>query len=223
MTELPDLITSPAERLAYRMREFVEELEQKHKREEAALDRLLEEKRTRIHRLHMKVESAYKEMFDELLVKLNRDEDAEILEWFELVQRTKRKDLVAEIASRAAPVLREIEARGGQLEVDIRASGEGTSGCMFRERKGGYFSFVGEFLDGFDDDIVYTIKRETKSEAQRKREKNEWLERHCEEWRAKEKAKRFAAEELERSVGAADAALRERSLEQAVADVTGCE
>jgi hypothetical protein len=221
MTDIGDLIDTPQERLAYRMREFIEDLQARHKREEATLDELIETHRTRLHRLHLKVEHSYKVLMDEVLIRLNRDEDVEILEWFELVLRTKRKDLVAEIFSRATPVIRELEVRGGSLECDIRAGGHGPSGCLFRERKGGYFSFLGEFLDGFDDDVVYSVKREMKSEREQKKERDARLNAHIEEWRAKERAKRLDAEELERELGAADAALRERSLAEMESEIIG--
>jgi hypothetical protein len=222
MTDLADLITSPAERLTYLMQFFVEDLEQRHREEEQNLDRLFEEQRRRLHRLHAKAKSAYKTLFDELLIKLNHQEDTVIHQWFAFALKTRRLDLLTEVMERAIPAIEEVERHGGRLQVDISKEGHGPSGCMFSDRKNGYFSFCDEFLDGFDDDVAYTVKRDTRSEKERKAQKEAELGAHIARWRAKEREKQvgdMAAMSAALSVAAqgAGASLREVSAEEAAA------
>ena len=195
MTDIPDLISEPQVRWAYLLQEYMEDLREKQRKDERAIDRMVEECRTRLHRLNLKTESTMKRIFDELLVRANHNEGAEAAAWFEFILKTKRQDLVMDVLERAAPVIRDIERNGGQLEVDIRRTGHGSGGCIYSDRRHGYFSFCSEFLDGFDDDIVYVIKKETKTRAQQDKERDARIEAHLEEWRAKEKAKR--AENIE--------------------------
>lgn len=217
MTDIADLIDIPQRRLEFLMKDFVDRLGEKHRKEERRLDDLFEEQRRRIHRLHSKEQSAYKTLFDELLVQLNRDEDAEILEWFEFIVKTRRKDLVGEVLARTKPVIREIEREGGDMEFDIRRGGGGSSGCLFRDRKGGYFSFVDEFLDGYDDDVAFLVQRTTKSEAERKRERDARMDEHIARWRAEERAKRVDAEAAAAAIDGVS--LKEKSAEEAVASM----
>ncbi len=195
MTEIPDLISEPQAKWAFLLQGFIEDLEQKQRKDEAAIDRMVEEGRTRLHRLHLKTTSVLKQIFDELLIRMNNDEGAEAAAWMEFIMRTRRTDLVAEVLARAAPVIREIEKSGGEMEIDIRKAGGGGSGCMYRDRRNGYFSFCSEFLDGFDDEYVYVVRREQKSKAEQEKEREARLDNWAAEWRAKERAKR--AERLE--------------------------
>ena len=216
MTEIPDLIAAPQARWSFLLQSFVDDLRAKQKKDEAAIDRMVEECRTRLHRLHLKTESTFKRIFDELLVRMNNDEGAEAAAWFEFILKTKRLDLVAEVLARAAPVIREIEKSGGELEMDIRKAGAGSGGCMYRDRRGGYFSFCGEFLDGFDDDYVYVVRREQKSKAEKERERESRLDAHIAEWQAKERAKRVEAIDAIIADGLGGQ-LQETSAEEAVA------
>ena len=200
MTDIADLIDTPAARLAYRMSAFVEQLEERHTAEEKALDHLFEEQRRRLHRLHEKTKSAYKTLFDELLVKLNHQEDTVLHQWFSYATKTERMDLMVEVMERALPAIEEVEKRGGQLRVDIEKVGFGPSGCLYSDRKNGYFSFCSEFLDGYDDDVAFLVKRVTQSEREREKERERRLEESIAAWRAKERAKRVDVEAAEAAV-----------------------
>lgn len=217
MTDIADLIEAPASRLAFLMQEFVRDLEEKHRESEKKLDLLIEAQRTRLHRLHLKEKGVYKELYNNILMKLNHDEDAEILEWFEFILKTKRKDLVHEVLERAKPVIQEIEKHGGKLAIDIGREGHGMSGCIYSDPKRSYFSFIDEFLDGFDDEYVYVVKKEQKSKAEREKERDARLEETMAKWRAEEKAKRVSAEEAAAAVAGSDGQLKATTIDEAVA------
>lgn len=195
MTDVADLIDTPAARLAYRMKGFMERMEERHREEEKALDRLFEEKRRQLHRLHAKAESAYKTLFDEILIKLNHQEDVVLHQWFQFAMKTGRMDLMVEVMERAIPAIEEVERSGGELHVEIQREGSGPSGCMFRNRKNGYFDFCSEFLDGYDDDVAYLVKRVTQTEREREKEREKRLDESIAAWRARERAKRATVEE----------------------------
>jgi hypothetical protein len=198
MTELPDLITDRRERLAYLARDFFDRLQDKHTEEEAALDRMYESHRRWIHRLHLKQQSAYKDMLDRILRAVSDDEDVELVAWLELVMRTKRKDLVAEVAQKARAAVREVEARGGELRVDIRAEGEPASvgSCLYRDRKGAYFSFLEEFLDGYDDEVAFRVTQVRMSEKEQKAAADAATDAHIRKWTAEHRAKKLEGFDL---------------------------
>lgn len=215
MTDISDLLDTPQARLAYRMQGFVERLQEKHKEEEQKLDLVIEKCRTRLHRLHLKVESTYKSLFNECIGALNHNEDVEILEWLEFIQKTERKDLVHDVLERAKPVIQEIERSGGRLAVDISKEGYGSSGCIYSDPRRTYFSFLDEFLDGYDDGYVYTVKRITKTEAEEEKERDARIEEHIAKWRAKERASRVDWDAVPTVLAAAGESLRETTAEEA--------
>lgn len=205
MTDIADLLDTPQARLAYRMEQFVEELREKQKEEERQLDRLFEEKRTSLHHMHVKIQSSYKKIFDELLIKMNRNEDIEILEWFDMVVKTKRKDVLVEMLRQGKTALRDIEKNGGSLVCNIQREAEsgGCGSCLWRPRKNGYFCFLDEFMDGYDDNVVYQVCQTTMSEREQKRKKEEEHEAWIKKWRAEEAAKHVTVEEAATAVEAA--------------------
>ena len=204
MTDIADLLDAPQDRLAYRMHEFMERLEEKHKEDERRLDRLFEEQRTRLHRVHKKAQSAYKSIFDEMLVKMNHNEDLEVVQWFELALKTKRRDLLGEILAQASSALRDIEKNGGALVCKIQREGSSAGGsCLYSERKNGYFSFLDEFMDGYDDSVAYEVRQTSVSERERKRKKDEEDEAWLKKWRAEREAERVTVEKAAAAVEAA--------------------
>jgi hypothetical protein len=187
MTEVPDLITDRRERLAYLSTDFFNRLQDKHKEEEEALDRMYESHRRWIHRLHLKIETAYKGILNELLGKVCHDENVEVLEWLELVMRTKRRGALLEILEKAKAGLRDVEKNGGDLIVRIERDGmdAATGSCLYRDKKNSYFSFLDEFMDGYDDDTAYEVRRVRMCERER---------RAAEEARTKESVRKWIEE-----------------------------
>jgi hypothetical protein len=216
MTDIPDLLDTPQARLAYRMQDFVERLRDRNREEERQMDLLIEKCRTRLHRLHLKTESVYKDLYNDILRKLNHNEDAEILEWFEFILKTERKDLIQDVLERAKGPIQEIERSGGKLAVDISKEGDGRSGCIYSDPRRSYFSFIDEFLDGFDDGYVYVVKKVQKSEAEQEKERDARLEAHVAKWRAKERASRVDWDTLPSTIAASEGQLREVPVEEAV-------
>ena len=188
MTDLLDLIGDPKERLTVVLDRFIERLEAQHKKDEEALDRVYEHHRLKLHRHHLKLVSSYKHILDELYVKLH-SEDAYIVEMMERILRAPDRAPYAEVFRQALPVIDKVERDGGSLDMSIKhydGSKISSGGCLFSERGNGHFSFMDEFLDGFDDEVDFKVMRMRTSEKQKKEEEERRWNRSIEEWRAKQ-------------------------------------
>jgi len=195
MTDLLDLIRNPKERLTVVLDRFLERLEAQHKKDEEALDRVVEYHRLKLHRRHLKLVSSYKHILDELYVKLDSSPseqgggDAYIVEMMERILRAPDKAPYAEVFRQALPVIDKVERDGGSLDMSIKhydGSKISSGGCLFSERGNGHFRFLDEFLDGFDDGMDYKVMRLATTEKQKKEEEERRWNQHREEWRAKQ-------------------------------------
>jgi len=57
---------------------------------------------------------------------------------------------------------------------------------MFSDCKDGHFSFLDEFLDGFDDDFEFKVLKMHKDEKKKKEDDEAWMEQYRAKWRAKQ-------------------------------------
>ena len=192
MTDLIDLITNQKERLTVVFDKFIERLETKHRDEERKLDQVMEHFRLKLYRQHLKSVYSYKKILDEMYVQIDKNKDLPILEFFERMLRAEDKTLYADIMDRAIPVIQEIEKDGGTLDCRIQRAGNGPGGCLYSDRADGHFSFCGEFLDGFDDDMEFKVVKMRKDEKVRREEE----ERRDREWMAKWRAKELPKNEV---------------------------
>jgi len=174
MTELVDLIDDPKQRLTTVFDAFIKRLEDQHKRDEHNLDRCFEHHRLKLHRRHLKTVSAYKNILDKLFVELNKDTDALMITLFEKYLRTEDRAPFKQVIEEALPVLDKVEKEGGRIDMSIKhydSSKIQSGSCLFSDDPRGYFSFLDEFLDGFDDFDDYKVIKMRKDEKRAKEAK----------------------------------------------------
>ena len=192
MTELVDLIDDPKQRLTAVFDSFIKRLEDQHARDERNLDRCFEHHRLKIHRRHLKTVSAYKNILDTLFVELNKDTDALMIALFEKYLRAEDRAPFKQVIEEALPVLDKVEKEGGRIDMSIKhydSSKIQSGSCLFSDDPRGYFSFLDEFLDGFDDFADYKVMKMGMDEKRAKEAKEaEWEELRC-RIRAKEPPK----------------------------------
>jgi len=185
MTELVDLITNPRARLETVLDAFIKRLEKEHEKDERALDRTFAEFRTRIHRQHLKTISSYKHLLDRLYKTLTDVKDTVILEAFERILRTEDRSLYKDVLAEALPLIRKVEQEGGHMEIAMKhhdSSRIQSGGCLFSNDPKGHFSFLDEFLDGFDDFYEYKVVRMHTDEKKKKEEEEAYFAKLREEW-----------------------------------------
>ena len=172
MTDIVDLIDSPAERLDHIFVEFVKRLEERHEREEEMLDLTIERSRTKLANLHRKSVSVYKNLYQSMLDALQHDIDVPIVQFFEKFLKTEKSAMFSDVCERALPVIKEIEERGGRLAVHIEKEGYGPSGCIYSPGRNDYFDFFDDFFED-EDDYEYKLVRRRVDKEQHKKEEAE--------------------------------------------------
>lgn len=185
MTELVDLITDPRTRLETVLDAFIKRLEKEHEKDELALDRTFADLRTRIHRQHLKTISSYKHLLDRLYKTLTDVKDTVILETFERILRAEDRSLYKEVLEEALPVIQKVEQEGGRMEIAMKhhdSSRIQSGGCLFSNDPKGHFSFLDEFLDGFDDFYEYKVVRMHTDEKKKKEEDEAYFAKLREDW-----------------------------------------
>jgi 23S rRNA pseudoU1915 N3-methylase RlmH len=188
MTELIDLITDPKARLTKVMDAFIQRIEDEHKQRERNLDHVYERYRTKLHRQHMKTVHSYKSILDAMFIETKQNIEPDAIEFFERFLRAEDRDPWKHIIRESLPVLNKVEKEGGRIDMSIKHydSTKISSGdCLFSEHPDGHFSFLDEFLDGFDDYYEFKVMKMHKDEKKKKEEDEAFLEQHRAKWRAK--------------------------------------
>ena len=188
MTELIDLITDPKARLTKVMDAFIQRIEDEHKQRERHLDRVYERYRTKLHRQHMKTVHSYKSILDTMFIETKRNIEPDAIEFFERFLRAEDRDPWRQVIREALPVLNKVEKEGGRIDMSIKhydSTKIQSGSCLFSEHPDGHFSFLDEFLDGFDDYYEFKVMKMHKDEKKKKEEDEAFLEQHIAKWRAK--------------------------------------
>jgi len=189
MTELLDLITDPKARLTKIMDAFIERVEADQKKRIRNLDRVFEQYRTKLHRQHLKAIHSYKSILDQMFIESNRNTEPDAIQFFERFMRAEDREPWRQVIREALPVLDKVEKEGGRIDMNIKhydSTKIGSGSCMFSDCKDGHFSFLDEFLDGFDDDFEFKVLKMHKDEKKKKEEDEAWLEKYAAEWKAKQ-------------------------------------
>lgn len=188
MTELIDLITDPKARLTKIMDSFIERIEGEHKKRERNLDRVFEQYRTKLHRQHLKAIHSYKCILDQMFIESNRNTEPDAIQFFERFMRAKDREPWRQVIREALPVLDKVEREGGRVDMNIKhydSSKIASGSCLFSNDRDGHFSFLGEFLDGFDDFYEFKVLKMHKEEKKKKEDDDAMMENHIAEWRMK--------------------------------------
>ena len=188
MTELIDLITDPKARLTKVMDSFIERLEAEHKKRERNLDRVFEQYRTKLHRQHLKTIHSYKCILDQIFIEINQNTDPDAIQFFERFMRAEDREPWRQVIREALPVLDKVEQEGGRIDMNIKhydSSKIASGGCLFSDRKDGHFSFLEEFLEGFDDFYEFKVMKMHKDEKKKREDDETCMENHIAEWRMK--------------------------------------
>lgn len=194
MTELIDLITDPKARLTKVMDAFIQRIEDEQKQRERHLDRVYEQYRTKLHRQHLKTVHSYKSILDQMFIQTKRNIEPDAIEFFERFLRAEDRDPWRRVIREALPVLNKVEKEGGRIDMSIKHydSTKISSGdCLFSNHPDGHFSFLDEFLDGFDDYYEFKVMKMHKDEKKKKEEDEAWMD----QYRAKLRAKQGPANE----------------------------
>ena len=194
MTELIDLITDPKARLTKVMDAFIERIEDEQKQRERHLDRVYEQYRTKLHRQHLKTVHSYKSILDQMFIETKRNIEPDAIEFFERFMRAEDRDPWRQIIRESLPVLNKVEKEGGRIDMSIKhydSTKIQSGSCLFSNHPDGHFSFLDEFLDGFDDYYEFKVMKMHKDEKKKKEEDEAWMD----QYRAKLRAKQGPANE----------------------------
>ena len=195
MTELIDLITDPKARLTKIMDSFIERIEAEQKKRERNLDRVFEQYRTKLHRQHLKAVHSYKSILDQMFIESNRNTEPDAIQFFERFMRAEDREPWRQVIREVLPVLNKVEKEGGRVDMSIKhydSTKISSGSCLFSEDPNGHFSFLDEFLDGFDDFYEFKVMKMHKDEKKKKEEDDAWLEQYI----AERKAKQASANEV---------------------------
>ena len=189
MTELIDLITDPKARLTKVMDAFIQRIEDEHTQRERNLDRVYEQYRTKLHRQHMKTVHSYKSILDQMFIETKQNIEPDAIEFFERFLRAEDRDPWRRVIREALPVLTKVEKEGGRVDMSIKhydSTKISSGSCLFSDHRDGHFSFLNEFLDGFDDYYEFKVMKMHKDEKKKKEEDEAWMEQYRAKWRAKQ-------------------------------------
>jgi uncharacterized protein (UPF0335 family) len=195
MTELIDLITDPKARVTKIMDAFIERLEAEHKKRERNLDRVFEQYRTKLHRQHLKTIHSYKCILDQMFIETKQNIEPDAIEFFERFLRAEDRDPWRRVIREALPILAKVEKEGGRIDMSIKhydSTKISSGSCLFSDHRDGHFSFLNEFLDGFDDFYEFKVMKMHKDEKKKKEDDEAWME----QYRAKLRAKKGPANEV---------------------------
>jgi hypothetical protein len=189
MTELIDLITDPKARLTNVMDAFIQRIEDEHTQRERNLDRVYEQYRTKLHRQHMKTVHSYKSILDQMFIEIKQNMEPDAIEFFERFLRAEDRDPWRQVIREALPVLTKVEKEGGHVDMSMKhydSTKIQSGSCLFSDHRDGHFSFLNEFLDGFDDYYEFKVMKMHKDEKKKKEDDEAWMEQYRAKWRAKQ-------------------------------------
>jgi len=152
--EIIDLLP-PIERLSEVYKKFVAKLEKKLADDERRLDETFEVHRAKLHRVHQKTVNSYEVIFNQMLKKLEQQEDIPLVNFFEKAMRSKNIHLYSSAVENLQPNLDNIEENGGSLMFSSRV----TDGSYSSQNRGDYFGYYQDFW-GIDEDVVFKVRRE---------------------------------------------------------------
>ena len=170
------------------MDSFIERIEGEHKKRERNLDRVFEQYRTKLHRQHLKAIHSYKCILDQMFIESNRNTEPDAIQFFERFMRAEDREPWRQVIREALPVLDKVEREGGRVDMNIKhydSSKIASGSCLFSDARDGHFSFLGEFLDGFDDFYEFKVMKMHKEEKKKKEDDDAMMENHIAEWRMK--------------------------------------
>jgi hypothetical protein len=152
--EIIDLLP-PIERLGEVYRKFVAKLEKKLAEDEKRLDETFETHRAMLHRVHQKTVNSYEVIFNQMLKKLEQQEDIPLVIFFEKAMRSKNIHMYSKAVENLQPNLDNVEENGGDIVFSSKIT-DGSS-SHFNQR-GNYFCYFDDFW-GIDD-VVFKVKKE---------------------------------------------------------------
>jgi len=168
---------------------FIQRIEDEHTQRERNLDRVYEQYRTKLHRQHMKTVHSYKSILDQMFIETKQNIDPDAIEFFERFLRAEDRDPWRRVIREALPVLTKVEKEGGRVDMSIKhydSTKISSGSCLFSDHRDGHFSFLNEFLDGFDDYYEFKVMKMHKDEKKKKEEDEAWMEQYRAKWRAKQ-------------------------------------
>jgi len=154
--EIIDLLP-PIERLSEVYKKFVAKLEKKLADDERRLDETFEVHRAKLHRVHQKTVNSYEVIFNNMLKKLEQQEDIPLVTFFEKAMRSKNIHLYSSAVENLQPNLDNVEKNGGTLIFSSKMTDDGYS-SHFKGR-GDYFGYFDDFW-GIDEDVVFKVRKE---------------------------------------------------------------
>ena len=154
--EIIDLLP-PIERLSEVYKKFVAKLEKKLADDERRLDETFEVHRAKLHRVHQKTVNSYEVIFNQMLKKLEQQEDIPLVNFFEKAMRSKNIHLYSSAVENLQPNLDNVEENGGSLMFSSKLTDDGYSSHI--KGRGDYFGYYQDFW-GIDEDVVFKVRRE---------------------------------------------------------------
>jgi hypothetical protein len=127
-----------------------------------------------------------------MFIESNRNTEPDAIEFFERFMRAEDREPWRQVIRLALPVLDKVEKEGGRVDMSIKhydSTKISSGSCLFSENPDGHFSFLDEFLDGFDDFYEFKVMKMHKDEKKKKEENEAWLEKYAAEWNAKQAPK----------------------------------
>jgi hypothetical protein len=173
--EIIDLLP-PIERLTEVYKNFVYKLEKKLAEDAKMLDETFEHHRRALHLAHEETVSSYRAIFNQMLTKLNEQEDIPIVTFFEKALKSKRPALYSEALEQLQENIESVEKNGGNLEFSSRI----TDRSSYRPS---YFSFYDGFWDFDDEHIRFKVTKEYVSSSEIEKKKGTTFTVHHEEKR----------------------------------------
>jgi hypothetical protein len=152
--EIIDLLP-PIERLSEVYKKFVAKLEKKLAEDERRLDETFETHRAMLYRVHQKTVNSYEVIFNQMLKKLEQQEDIPLVTFFEKAMRSKNIHLYSSAVENLQPNLDNVEENGGSLMFSSRV----TDGSYASHSRGDYFGYFQDFW-GIEEDVVFKVKKE---------------------------------------------------------------
>lgn len=154
-TEIIDLLP-PIERLSEVYKKFVSNLEKKLAEDEKRLDETFEAHRAKLHRVHQKTVNSYEVIFNNMLKKLEQQEDIPLVTFFEKAMRSKNIHLYSNAVENLQPNLDNVEENGGALVFSSKVTDGSYS--QYKGRRD-YFGFFDDFW-GIDEKVVFKVRKE---------------------------------------------------------------
>ncbi len=124
-----------------------------------------------------------------MFIETKQNIEPDAIEFFERFLRAEDRDPWRRVIREALPVLTKVEKEGGRIDMSIKhydSTKISSGSCLFSDHRDGHFSFLNEFLDGFDDYYEFKVMKMHKDEKKKKEEDEAWMEQYRAKWRAKQ-------------------------------------